>query len=107
MMDSLDVDRIIVERITIQSIYLLHSRLIHKVIDETTNEMKEIIRENRELQSVEIWLTNKTNYLHIILENEQIEPASPAYITIKQISDAATHFVAEYRANKGVKTLPD
>ena len=106
-MDNVDVDRIIIERITIKSSYLLHTRLIHKVIDEITNEMKEIIRENRKLQSVEIWLTHKTNYLHIILKYEKIEPASPAYITIKQISDAATHFVAEYRANKGVKILPD
>ena len=106
-MDNVDVDRIIIERITRKSIYLLHTRLIHKVVDETTNEMKEIIRENRELQYVEIWLTNKTNYLHIILENEKIEPASPAYLTIKQINDAATHFVAEYRANKDVKILPD
>ena len=106
-MDNVDVDRIIIERITIKSSYLLHTRLIHKVIDEITNEMKEIIRENRDLQYVEIWLDKKTKYLDLILENEKIEPASPAYITIKQISDAVTHFVSEYRANKGVKILPD
>ena len=98
MIDSLDVDRIITERITLH-----HSRLIHKLIEEAANEMKKIINENRDLQNVNIWSKKKTNDLNKILENEKIEPATPAHITIKQISDAAAHFLAEYRANKGVK----
>jgi hypothetical protein len=104
MIDSLDVDRIITERITLKSIPLHHSRLIHKFIEEAANEMKEIIRENRDMQYVKIWSEKKTNDLNKILEKEKIEPATPAYITIKQICDAAMHFVAEYRANKSVKT---
>jgi len=103
MIDNLDVDRIITERITLKSIPLHHSRLIHKLIEEEANEMKEIINENRDLQYVKIWSEKKTNDLNKILENEKIEPATPAHITIKQISDAAAHFLAEYRANKGVK----
>ncbi len=99
MIDNLDVDRIITERITLQ-----HSRLIHRLIEETANEMKEIINENRDLQYVKIWSNKKTKELNKILENEKIEPATPVYITIKQISDAAAHFLAECRANKGVKT---
>ncbi len=98
MIDNLDVDRIITERITLQ-----HSRLIHKLIEEAANEMKEIINENRDLQYVKIWSNKKTKDLNKILENEKIEPATPVYITIKQISDAAAHFLAECRANKGVK----
>jgi hypothetical protein len=98
MLDSLDVDRIITERITLQD-----SRLIHKLIDEAANEMKEIINENRDLQYVKIWSEKKTKDLNKILENEKIEPATPVYITIKQISDAAKHFLVECRANKSVK----
>jgi len=98
MIDSLDVDGIITERITLQN-----SRLIRKLIEEAANEMKEIISENRDLQYVKIWSEEKTNDLNKILESEKIEPATPAHITIKQISDAAAHFLAEYRANKGVK----
>ena len=98
MIDNLDVDRIITERITLQ-----HSRLIHKLIEEAANEMKDIINENRDLQYVKIWSNKKTKELNKILENEKIEPATPVYITIKQISDAAAHFLAECRANKGVK----
>ncbi len=103
MIDNLDVDRIITERITLKSIPLHHSRLIHKLIEETANEMKDIINENRDLQYVKIWSKKKTKDLNKILENEKIEPATPVYITIKQISDAAAHFLAECRANKGVK----
>jgi hypothetical protein len=95
MIDNLDVDRIITERITLQ-----HSRLIHKLIEEAANEMKEIINENRDLQYVKIWSEKKANDLNKILENDKIEPATPAHITIKQISDAAAHFLAQYRANK-------
>ena len=98
MIDNLDVDRIITERITLQ-----HSRLIRKLIEEAANEMKGIINENRDLQYVKIWSNKKTKDLNKILENEKIEPATPVYITIKQISDAAAHFLAECRANKGVK----
>ncbi len=98
MIDNLDVDRIITERITLQ-----HSRLIRTLIEEVANEMKDIINENRDLQYVKIWSEKKTKDLNIILENGKIEPATPAYITIKQISDAAAHFLAECRANKGVK----
>ncbi len=98
MIDNLDVDRIITERITLQ-----HSRLIRKLIEEVANEMKDIINENRDLQYVKIWSEKKTKDLNKILENEKIEPATPVYITIKQISDAAAHFLAECRANKGVK----
>ncbi len=98
MIDNLDVDRIITERITLQ-----HSRLIRKLIEEVANEMKDIINENRDLQYVKIWSKKKTKDLNKILENEKIEPATPVYITIKQISDAAAHFLAECRANKGVK----
>lgn len=98
MLDSLDVDRIITERITLQD-----SRLIHKLIDEAANEMKEIINENRDLQYVKIWSEKKTKDLNKILENEKIEPATPVYIAIKQISDAAKHFLVECRADKGVK----
>ena len=104
MMDSLDVDRIMAERITLRLISQHHSRLIHQLIEETVNEMKEIIRENRDLQYVKIWSEKKTDDMNETLEKEKIEPATPAYITIKQISDAAMHFVAEYRATKGVKT---
>ena len=99
MIDNLDVDRIITERITLQ-----HSRLIRKLIEEVANEMKDIINENRDLQYVKIWSEKKTKDLNKILENEKIEPATPVYITIKQISDAAAHFLAECRANKGVKS---
>jgi hypothetical protein len=98
MTDSLDVDKLITERITLQ-----HSRLIHKFIEEVANEMKEIINENRDLQYVKIWSEKKINDLNKILEKEKIEPATPAHRTIKQISYAAAHFVAEYRANKDVK----
>jgi hypothetical protein len=63
--------------------------------------MKNIIREQMEMPYVESWLENKTRSLHELLEKEKIVPATPAYITIKQVSDAATHFVAEYRAKKG------
>ena len=98
MIDNLDVDRIITERITLQ-----HSRLIRTLIEEVANEMKDIINENRDLQYVKIWSEKKTKDLNKILENEKIEPATPVYITIKQISDAAAHFLAECRANKGVK----
>ncbi len=99
MIDNLDVDRIITERITLQ-----HSRLTNRLIEEAANETKEIINENRDLQYVKIWSNKKTKDLNKILENEKIEPATPMYITIKQISDAAAHFLAECRANKGVKT---
>lgn len=102
-MDDEEADRIISERITIQSRYRRHSRLIQKAIEDTATEMKVIIREQRAMPYVESWLENKTQALHCLLENAEIEPATPAYITIKQISDAATHFVAEYRAKKGVK----
>jgi hypothetical protein len=103
MIDSLDVDRIITERITPKSIPPPHSRLIHKFIEEAANEMKEIIREKRDLQYVKIWSKKKINDLNTILEKGNIEPATPAHITIKQISDAAAHFLAEYRANNSVK----
>jgi hypothetical protein len=98
MIDGLDVDRIITERIT-----LPHSQVIRKLIEAAANEMKEIISENRDLQYVTIWVKKKTNDVNEILEKEKIEPATPAYITIKQISDAAAHFLVEYRANKRVK----
>ena len=103
-MDSLDVERIITERITHKSLLLSHSRLIHKLIAEVKSEMKAIIRENRDMKYVENWSENKTIELYKLLEKEKIEPATPAYIAIKQLSDAATHFVAEYRVNKDVKT---
>jgi len=103
MIDSLDVDRMITERITLKSIPQPHSRLIHKFIEEVANEMKEIIREKRDMQYVKIWSEKKINDLYQILEKEHIEPSTPAYIAIKQISDAAAHFVAEYRTNKGFK----
>ena len=98
----LDVERIITERITIQLLPLHHSQLIHKLIAEATSEMKAMIREQRDLHYVKIWSENKTVELQKMLEKEKIEPATPAYKTIKQISDAATHFVAEYRVTKGV-----
>ena len=98
MINNLDVDRIITERITPQ-----HSRLIHKLIEEAANEMKEIINEDSDLQYVKIWSEKKTNDLNKILENEKIEPATPAYITINQISDVAKHFLVERRADKSVK----
>ena len=104
MIDNVDVDRIITERITIQSLPLHDSQLIHKLIAEATSEMKVIIREHRDLQYVKIWSENKTVELQKMLEKETIEPATPAYIAIKQLSDAATHFLAEYRANKSVTT---
>jgi hypothetical protein len=83
MIDNLDVDRIITERITLKSIHLHHSRLSHKFIEEVANEMKEIINENRDLQYVKIWSEEKINDLNKILENEKIEPATPAHRTIK------------------------
>jgi len=95
MIDSSDVDRIITERITLQ-----HSRVLNTLIEEAANEMKDIINENRDLQYVTIWVKKKTNDLNDILENEKIEPATPVYITIRQITDAAAHFLAEYRANR-------
>ena len=48
-------------------------------------------------------MEKKTNDLNKILENDRIELATPAYITIKQISDAAAHFPVERRADKSVK----
>ena len=66
MIDGLDVDRIITERITLKSIPPHHSRLIHKFIEEAVNEMKEIIGENRDLQYVQIWSEKKTNDLNRI-----------------------------------------
>jgi hypothetical protein len=104
MIDNVDVDRIITERITIQSLPLHHSQLIHKLIAETMSEMKAIIREQRDLQYVKIWSENKTVEVYELLERETIEPATPAYIAIKQLSDAAIHFLAEYRANKSATT---
>ena len=59
MIDNLDVDRIITERITLQ-----HSRLIHRLIEEAANEMKDIINENRDLQYVKIWSNKKTKELN-------------------------------------------
>jgi hypothetical protein len=103
MIDSLEVDRIITERITLKSISLHHSPLVHKLVEEAVNEMNEIIRDNRDMQYAENWLEKKTKDLNKILEKEKIEPATPVYITIKQINDAATHFVAEYRVNQGVR----
>jgi hypothetical protein len=104
MIDNVDVDRIITERITIQSLPLHHSQLIHKLIAEAMSEMKAIIREQRDLQYVKIWSENKTVEVYELLERETIEPATPAYIAIKQLSDAAIHFLAEYRANKSATT---
>jgi hypothetical protein len=104
MIDNVDVDRIITERITVQSLPLHHSQLLHKLIAEATSEMKAIIREQRDLQHVKIWSENKTVEVYKLLERETIEPATPAYIAIKQLSDAATHFLAEYRANKRAPT---
>ena len=99
MIENVDVDRIITERITVHSLPLHHSQLLHKLIAEAANEMKAMIREQRDLLYVKIWLENKTVELQNILEKEPIEPATPAYIVIKQLSDAATHFLAEYRAS--------
>jgi hypothetical protein len=48
-------------------------------------------------------LEKKTNDLNKIIENDRIEPATPVYITIKQICDVAKHFPVERRADKGVK----
>jgi hypothetical protein len=104
MIDNVDVDQIITERITIQSLLLPHSQLLHKLIAEATSEMKAIIREQRDLQYVKIWSKNKTVQLQKILEKETIEPATPTYIAIKQLSDVATHFLAEYRATKRATT---
>jgi hypothetical protein len=104
MIDNVDVDRIITERIMLKSIPLPHSRLIHKIIAEVTSEMKAIIRENRDMKFVKMWLKNMTIDIYEMLGKETIEPATQAYIAIKQISDAAMHFVAEYRATKGVQT---
>ena len=97
MIDNVDVDRIITERIMPKSLPLPHSRLIHKLIAEATSEMKAIIRENRDMKYVKMWLMNKTADVYKMLEKETIEPATQAYIAIKQISDAAMHFVVEYR----------
>ena len=104
MTDNVDVDRIITERITVQSIPLHHFQLLHKLIAKATSEMKAMIREQRDLQYVKIWSENKTVELQNILEKETIEPATPTYIAIKQLSDAATHFLAEYRAKKRATT---
>jgi len=99
MIDNVDVDRIITERITVHSLSLPHSQLLHKLIAEATSEMKAMMREYRDLQYVKSWLENKTVELQKLLDKETIEPATPAYIAIKQLSDTATHFLAEYRAN--------
>jgi hypothetical protein len=99
MIDNMDVDRILTERITVQSLPPHHSQLIHKLIAEATSEMKAIIREQRDLQYVKIWSENKTVELQKMLEKKTIEPATPTYIAIKQLSDAATHFLAEYRVS--------
>ena len=77
-----------------------HAQLIHKLIEETTNEMKEIIHERNDLKSVERWLRVKTQYLYQTLKRQTIKPATHGYVTIKQIGDAAAHFTAEYRASK-------
>jgi len=103
MIDNLDVERIMNERIMEKTkVPTQCSRLIHHLKDETADEMKDIIRENRDLQYVKIWLQKKTKDLNKILKNEKIEPVTPAYITIRQIGDAAAHFVALYRANKKI-----
>ena len=103
MTGPLNVERIINERITQRTnIPPQYSQLIHTLKKETADEMKEIIRENRDLQDVRIWLKKKTKDLNRILETKRIKPATPAYKTIRQIEDAATHFVAEYRAHKKI-----
>jgi len=104
MIEGVDVDRLIAERVPRKSLPLQHAPLIQKVIEEAVQDMKAILRENRDLQYVKIWSENKTKALNTMLETENIEPATPAYITIKQISDAAMHFTAEYRAHQRVTT---
>jgi hypothetical protein len=104
MRDSLDVDRIITERIPLKSIPLHYSRLIRELIAETTSEMKAMIREHRDLHYVKMWSENKTVDVYKLLKQETIEPATPTYIAIKQLSDAAMHFLAEYRVNKSSTT---
>ena len=82
---------------------LRHAQLIQKVLEEAVTEMKDMIREKRDLQYVKTWSEKKTKDVTTILETEHMEPATPAYTTMKQISDAATHFIADYRANNGVQ----
>ena len=103
MTETADIERIMNERSTQRTnVPAQHSQLIQKLKDETTDEMKEILKENSDLQDVRTWLHKKTKYLNRILETERIKPATSAYIIIKQIGDAAAHFVAEYRANKKI-----
>ena len=66
--------------------------------------MKTIIREQRDLQYAKIWSENKTVELQKMLEKETIESATFVNIAIKQLSDAAMHFLAKYRANKRATT---
>ena len=95
-MDNLDVESILNERITQKTnVPPQLSRLIHKLKDETMDEIKEIIRENRDMQYSRRWGQKKTLSLIKILETERIKPTTPVYITIKQIGDAAAHFIAE------------
>ena len=103
MTGPVDVERIMKERITQRTnIPPQHSQLIHDLKMKTMDEMKEIIRENWDLQDVRIWLQKKTKDLNEILETKRIKPATPVYKTIKQIGDAAAHFVAEHRADKKI-----
>ncbi len=83
---------------------LQHARLIHKVLEEAVTEMKDMIREKRDLQYVKTWSEKKTKDVTTMLETEHMEPATPAYTAMKQLSDAATHFSADYRAHNGVQT---
>ena len=104
MIVNANVDRLITERITVQSLPLHHSQLIHKLIAEATSEMKAIIRAQRDLQYVKIWSKNKIIALQKLVVKEIIKPTTAEYIVIKQLSDAAMHFLAQYRANKSVTT---
>ena len=104
MLDGVDVDRIITERLTRQPMPLQHARLIQKVLEEAVAEMKDMIREKRDLQYAKTWSEKKTKDVATLLETEHMEPATPAYTTMKQLSDAATHFSADYRAHNDVQT---
>jgi len=100
-MDASDVKRLLIERVTpVTQASPQYARLIHQLTAETADEMRTFLREKKDLQQVERWLLEKTMALNTILERERVTPATPAYRLIRQVEDAAAHFVAEYRASE-------
>lgn len=102
------VNGIINERISEEYDSLPKSSNFYKLKKKMRNEMKEIMRKNKDqknrdeaLKATYSWLTEKINYINNFLDEKKIEPKNERkeYIAIKQIIDSLIHFVAEYRIN--------